>query len=169
MSKYQEKMNNLGYYIVKDQYNLPTQENIEQLEKQLGFELPSNYKDFLSFYGLSAFEEYVYFPFQESYPKDDKGLFSVFFGIYSDDSYDLIDNYYSYQGRMSSNLLPIANDPGGNIICMSINTDDKENIYFWDHEDEIVVEKGAKIDNSNLYLIANSFDEFINSLEIANL
>ena len=165
MSKYQEKMNSLGYYLVKDNYEIPTQEDLEQLERQLNFRFPSDYKDFLSFYGLSSFEEYVYFPFEENYPKDDVGLLNVFFGVNSNDVYDIIKNYDNYQRRISLDLLPIANDPGGNIICISV----KNNIgavYYWDHEDEIVVEKGEEIDNSNLYLIANSFDEFIKSLEI---
>jgi hypothetical protein len=165
MNKYQCIMNKFQYYFVIEKYHLPKQEEIILLEEQLKFNLPSDYKVFLLDYGLSAFEGYICFTFQENYTQDNKGLLDVFFGIYPNDVYDLIYNYNTYQGRIPSHLLPIANDPGGNIICISTSSDSLGSIYFWDHEEEVVVEQNEEIDTSNLYLVANSFDEFMNSLE----
>ncbi|WP_036477810.1 SMI1/KNR4 family protein [Myxosarcina sp. GI1] len=163
MNKYQEKMNSFHYYFVEDEYELPTQQDIKQLEEELNFQLPDDYKVFLANYSLTACDGYLLFPFKKNYPYDDKGVLSVFFGILSNDSYNLFNNYQNYQGRIKPDLLPIATDPGGNLIAISLSTGA---IYFWDREDEVVVEPGEEIDSSNLYLVADSFDEFMNSLEM---
>lgn len=168
MNKYQEKMNSLYFYFFEDNRDdFATIENIQQIERQLNLVLPNEYKNFLIDYGLSGFNKgYVYFPIYENCPGGDKGILDVFFGVYPDDPNDILDNYDCYNGRMSPDLFPIAGDPGGNIICMSLNKNNMGAIYFWSHDDEVIVEEGEEIDNSNLYLIANSFEEFINSLEL---
>jgi hypothetical protein len=59
-------------------------------------------------------------------------------------------------------FLPLAVDPGGNLICLVISGTNTGKVYFWDHEEE--VEEGQQPGYSNVYLIANSFNEFLNSL-----
>ena len=158
-NKYEEKMKQLGAYYVRDgdPGRLDPSE-IKSIEHQIGFRLPDDYAHFLADYGGYAFESYVEFPYLQSYPGGERGMFNVFFGIMPGSSYDLTGNLRTYQGRISSDLLPIGNDPGGNIICLSIVGDDRGAVYFWDHEEEAS-------EGSNAYLIARSFDEFINSLE----
>lgn len=62
---------------------------------------------------------------------------------------------------MPNSVFSIAHDPGGNLICIDIN-DDK--VYFWDHEKEVNYSCSDDNDRSNLYLIAESFNEFISIL-----
>jgi len=61
-------------------------------------------------------------------------------------------------------LLPIAPDPGGNLICLGIAGDVVDKVYFWDHERE-----GHPTDWSNIDLIADSFDAFFARLEAGAL
>jgi SMI1-KNR4 cell-wall len=56
-------------------------------------------------------------------------------------------------------LIPIAEDDGGNLICISCSDNDKGKIYFWNHEEENEDDLTA-----NLYFVSNSFNEFIDSL-----
>ncbi|WP_311520249.1 SMI1/KNR4 family protein [Paenibacillus albidus] len=53
----------------------------------------------------------------------------------------------------------IGNDPGGNVICLGINKEYYETIYFWDHEEEL-----NDLDMSNMYFLANSIYEFLDQL-----
>jgi hypothetical protein len=61
-------------------------------------------------------------------------------------------------------MFPISYDSFGNLILIAIKNADRGKIYFWDHEMEADPNQGEVPDYSNLTLIADSFDEFINSL-----
>lgn len=166
MNRYQTKIESLNYYhIWGDNTSINnTTEKIKIFEKLIENELPSGYKEFLLNYNCIAFEQYVVFPFLELYPRDEKSMIDIFFGLLSGDSYDLMENYNDYQGRMPSDFIPIASDPGGNILCISVSNSSKGRIFFWDHEDEEIFEDGS-CTNQNIYLVAESFDELIDSLE----
>jgi hypothetical protein len=166
MSKYEEKIKYLPFrYLDEGDHKQPTEQNIKQIEDQIGYTLPPNYLDFLINYGGIAFNSYVEFPYLEACPWGDKGMIDVFFGIL-DSTYDLIRNFKTYRGRVPFNFLPIASDPGGNIICLEINDNNKGRVYFWDKDQEEMVNIGEEPRYSNIYLIENSFDDFINSLEL---
>ena len=66
------------------------------------------------------------------------------------------------QVRMPEELVPIAHDPGGNQICIAVAGPKTGAVYFWDHEEEADDDETPGYDN--VYLIANSFNEFLNSL-----
>ncbi len=90
-----------------------------------------------------------------------------FLAIY-DGEYDNLKSYiqaYKIETkRLPSHILPIAHDPGGNLICISCKTNDEGCIYFWDHENEVDYSIQQNDDYSNLYFIANNFNEFIDNL-----
>ena len=50
---------------------------------------------------------------------------------------------------------------------MNLSKDKYGNVYFWDHEEELMYEDG-KITLNDLYIIAETFHEFVNSLEEEN-
>lgn len=166
MNKYLAKMESLSYYYVwgNNSSKNNTAEKIDFFEQLIGNKLPLNYKNFLLNYNCISFDEYVVFPFAETYPKGDVSMINVFFGFLPEDTYDLAKNYNNYRGRMPSDLIPIASDPGGNILCIAVSEDSNEKVFFWDHENEEVFENGS-CTNQNIYLVAKSFDEFIDSLE----
>lgn len=69
--------------------------------------------------------------------------------------------FHRYRGRMPSNLIPVAFDPGGNIICLACSGEDQGSVYFWDHESEALVVGHDQPYRENLRLISRSFDGFV--------
>jgi hypothetical protein len=75
-----------------------TKQDISAIENQINIILPTDYKNFLFYYGGFGFDEYVDFPFLEEYSKDERGLIDVFLGIQLQDNhktYELLKNYFS--------------------------------------------------------------------------
>ena len=44
------------------------------------------------------------------------------------------DRSQMYGGLVPERLLPIADDPGGNLICIVLSGPDRGALCFWDHE-----------------------------------
>ena len=166
-------MTSLHSYSLRKNNDTVSLQDIEQFENEIGMKLPNDYIKFITEFGLSTFgldeedEEdgckYVCFSI-ESYYKGGEGILDVFSGFVHHGAYSLLNSYLTYEQRLFPAYIPIAYDPGGNVICMSLNSDNYESIYFVDHEE---MEENR---NSKVYLIATSFADFINSLHtiIAN-
>src|SRR5688572_8145958 len=134
MNKYDEKMSSLcSYSLIKGSAIPVTAEVIQQIERKLGYDLPADYAEFLSTYGCHGPDGYALFQYVDIYPKGSQGILNVFFGVDPGSADDLLQNHEQYQGRIPSNLLPIADDPGGNIICICVQGENKGAVYFWDH------------------------------------
>lgn len=85
----------------------------------------------------------------------------AFFGFGS--HYDISEELETYAGRLPGRFFPVATDSGGNLICISVAGDDCAKVYFWDHDQE--AGRGEDPDAvDNITLIADGFDEFLNSL-----
>ncbi len=50
------------------------------------------------------------------------------------------------------------------MICLGIKGKRRGKVYFWDHEDEFDDNGEGRQDYGNVYLLANSLDEFLNKL-----
>ena len=68
-----------------------------------------------------------------------------------------------YRKRIPVEMIPVATDPGGNIITLGITSNLRGKVYLWDHEEE--VDEGEVPDYRNIYFVADSFQEFLNSLD----
>ena len=55
--------------------------------------------------------------------------------------------------------MPVALAAGGDLIVVNV---DSGRVYFWDHEREAGLDEVAG--NANMHLLADSFDEFMQSL-----
>lgn len=134
---------------------------IEALEQVWGVGLPTAYKEFLIKYNGGC-------PLSNCFSfknRPNEGSFvDGFFGIRKDPNNNLLMNIKLYEGRIPSNFLPIGDDPGGNLILLSVKGSDRGKIYFWDHDLEADPNLNEIPDYSNLTLIADSFDEFIKGL-----
>jgi cell wall assembly regulator SMI1 len=133
---------------------------IQQFERQLGKDLPSEYRAFLLTHNGGR-------PRPAEFPMtgdtlNPSGTIHWFFGINNSRHYDLRRNYRVYQDRIPTNFLPIAADPGGNLICLAVAGEDRGTVYFWDHDYEALEDEVANYEN--VYFIANSFTELLNSL-----
>lgn len=140
-------------------------QTLKEIERNIGNQLPSDYKDFLKGYGGCYLEskkttdeiEYdvCYKPIEKDPwmgQEDDTQLIESFYGLANDHN-SLQEAINTYSDRFPRNIIPIASSAGGNEISMDI---DNEKILFWDHE--------LSHPDKDFFLIANSFEEFILSL-----
>ncbi|MGH9762317.1 MAG: SMI1/KNR4 family protein, partial [Blastocatellia bacterium] len=97
----------------------PGDEALSTAVREIGHNLPGNYSELLQDWG-SWYTPlgYSYFGYRQPYPGGSRGILNVFFGLLPGDEYDLLVNYRRYKERIPPNLLPIADDPGGNLICL---------------------------------------------------
>jgi hypothetical protein len=170
---------------------LPVEEKeICALEKYLGVTLPEDYRDFVTSFGAAMFNECVEFQLLGAHPVYSvqssplpiphyaKGPFAAFYGANEDPFRPLAKALKTYEGRMPDTLIPIGDDGGGNQICLGIKGDERGKIYYWDHhnewdEDDYLEEHGesmpSELQFQNVYLIANSFEDFIVQLHTTNI
>lgn len=133
---------------------------IQAVEQRLGIVLPDAYKSHLLKHNGGIPKQRVF-----SFVEDGERTTSCidwFMAICDGEHNNFEKSYRRYRKRMPVNLTPIARDPGGNQICMSLGGDDAGSIYFWDHETE--ADDGEPVTYKNCYLIAKSFEEFIAGL-----
>ncbi len=64
-----------------------------------------------------------------------------------------------YGGVVPQHLLPIADDPGGNLICLVLNGSNRGAVCFWDHE-------RARSPDESITELAPDFDAFLRGLAV---
>lgn len=122
---------------------------VEEIQKKYDFDFPPDYVFYLQYYGNDYIKEDYLLKLKEPLKKilnQNSFELNAIFGLYNDVN-NLENQILFYQDMIPSNLFPIADLPGGNLVCMG-----KEDyqIYFWFH-DEI----------EDTYLVAQSFEDFI--------
>jgi cell wall assembly regulator SMI1 len=140
-------MRDLG---ISDSYNPLSRKIIKKVEKELGATFPDAYLNFLLTHNGGK-PKINLFPINGD-EFDENGIIQKFLGIKDGEYDDITHRLRVFQNSIPENLLPIAYDPGGNLICLSIQGSDRETVYFWDHED------------NKKYIIAASFEDFIELL-----
>lgn len=133
-----------------------SEEQLKTFERELGRPLPCQYRRFLLITngGRPQKEEFII----SSAECGD--ILNFFYGIGVGDDYGLMENWGVFEGRIADDLLPIAEDPFGNQICISLSSDDCGKMYFWDHEVEFTPDRA-------ITPLDRTFDEFIDSLSEA--
>lgn len=136
---------------------------IDAFERDLGRSIPPEYREFLFQHngGRPEPSEFAMAGLRKG--TTELGAVRCFLGIGTPEETENLDYVLGVFGdRMPSRIFPIARDPGGNFICISSEGADAGMVYFWDHERE--TDTGELPGDQNLYLIADSFDEFLNML-----
>ncbi|HEY5744451.1 MAG TPA: SMI1/KNR4 family protein [Chryseolinea sp.] len=139
---------------------------IEEVEEFVGLTFPVEYKEHLLKYNGGQCKP-NFFEFTENGKASNSNL-DWFLAIYEgkyDNLKEYIEIYKIEDKRMPVHMLPIAHDPGGNLICISCNGDDFGYVYFWDHENEVDYSLAIDRDYSNLHFISKSLPDFIDSLK----
>jgi hypothetical protein len=133
-------------------------EILDAFEQTLGYSLPQDYREFLRDYGCFGFFEGATFPLRDPLFGMQRASLEVFYGFPSTHSYHLWDAYQSTQGweAVPAEVLPIAEDAGANQVCICLAGKYIGKVFFWPRECS-----ENPNDYSNLYLIADSFDEFL--------
>lgn len=147
--------------IVIKRERAPLQESdLIQFELDFGVSLPESYRQFLLQHN-GGHPQPDAFPIQDN-PHDTHGLVHYFLCIQSGDVYHLPDWIKRYRNRIPASFIPIACDPGGNLICLGISGWDAGKVYFWEHEAEAPAGESPGFDN--MYFVAGNFLSFLTSL-----
>jgi cell wall assembly regulator SMI1 len=141
-----------------------TESELASVERELGVEFPRDYRRFLLEQngGRPVDDWMLDTPLSHSLggvePCD-------FFSLGRSGEYDMSWMLDSYGvDWLAAGLLPVAEDGGGNVICLSLRGDDYGAVYFWDHE------RGAHEDvpsRQSLTVVSESFEAFVNGLRLA--
>lgn len=134
---------------------------IADAEKKLGVKLPEMYREFLLTHNGGKPQASV-FKYEEE-GKSNRSMVDFFLCLKQGDVYDLIENTKRLKGRIPVELLPIAIDPFGNMVCLAVSGDKTGSVFFWDHEEEVGDDEVPGY--ANVYLIAKTFKEFLDGLQ----
>jgi hypothetical protein len=137
-----------------------TRKAVEKVSQRLRLPFPPLYVDFLVARngGVAVPQK---FPIRGC-KRDTHGYVQVFYRVE-----ELADQARTFRRRMPPGLLPIANDPGGNLICLACEGSGKRpgRVFFWEMEFEADTGEGETVGWRNLYHIADNFGAFLRALE----
>jgi len=152
----------IGFFETEPQLSF---NDIKEIENYVGLTFPDEYKIHLIKYnGGRCFPNVFKFIENDELAESNIEWFNAIYdGEYNNMKWS-IEVYKLDEKRMPKNILPIASDGLGNEICISCGGIDLGYVYFWDHEKEVDYDESDDSNYSNLYLIAKSFNEFIDGL-----
>lgn len=157
--KIENKLSQLGLTSI---YGYSPIREVEKIEETFGFILPNEYKEFLHKFGTLNFSdiEIVFYPANTN---NEEALTIVnFYGV-KGDNYNLKLIINRYNDRIPDDLIPIAECPGGDQLCIGIKNKAFDKIYYWDHNKEKMQVNTVEEMWEPVTLINNSFYEFIMS------
>lgn len=134
-----------------------TDEDIKKIEEKYTIKLPDDYKYYLRHYGNDYIkEEYRFTPPTELSEKNNQSQLEVdsIYGL-NDDENKIDDKIDFYKDMLPVDLIPIADLPGGDLICIGTKGDKQNKIYLWFHE----------MNGQNLFRLADSFESFVGGFQ----
>ncbi len=129
-----------------DDHRPAIEQDIMHFQMGLAAVLPEDYREFLLRYNGG-------YPNPAGFRGGDE-VINSFFG-FCQKHHCLLCNYYIHRTVLPNGIIPIANDPGGNLVCLVVSKPDRGKVLFWNHECG---------DSSGLSLLADSFTSFLDSL-----
>jgi cell wall assembly regulator SMI1 len=135
-----------------------TDSDLNDAEQEIGFPLPEDYREFLRDFG--GYRLWALFTSQNRPRSGEEHSAGNLFGLNIGYSCNLVELYKTdlVNKVISPELLPITGDEEGK-VCIFLDGPQKGTVHFWVSEELVV-----PYDFSNLYFVANSFDEFMRSL-----
>jgi len=135
--------------------------DLQEFEQRLGYLLPEEYKTFLLQYNGGT-------PIPNTYKivgwTEPCSLVNEFNGIIPDQYNDIEENIELLEGRLPNGFIPIADDPGGSSLLLSVDKDTYGKVYYWDHENE-PYDGGERLqDYPNIFFVADSFSDLLDQL-----
>lgn len=140
-----------------------SENDVLNLEKQIGQIIPLPYRNFLLIHNGGSPKKRNFKVRYDDGRNDMDVSLDWFLGINVSYGISIEWHVSEYQHRLPSELFPIATDPGGNLICISSSGEKIGAIYYWDHEEENEDEQPPTY--NNVYLLADTFDDFLNLLQ----
>ncbi|WP_404445886.1 SMI1/KNR4 family protein [Sutcliffiella horikoshii] len=152
MDKLKAKLEQIIDFDLREVNTIWNDEDIEKIEEKHNIQLPNDYKYYLKYYGNDYIkEDYRLTPSLKIKQIQNISQFEIdsLYGLNNDEN-NLEDKIRIYKEILPDTLIPIADLPGGDLICMG--EDDK--IYVWFHD----------MEGENIFLVSNSFKDFIFSI-----
>ncbi len=139
-------------------------EEVLRAENTIGESLPEDYKRFLLEHNGGR-PVPAGFPIRWNKPElargAEFGMVGDFYAIYEGKPVNLLEGFRSHGTRIPKGAIAIARDPGGNLILLGLSGEHRGKVFFWLHDMDPEYDETAF---ENLGVIANSFDEFLQSL-----
>lgn len=154
---------------IKNTENQINEKHIKSFEKLIGNSLPRDYVSWLMLYnGGAPVIENTFELIDTLHINDNYESIKYFYALRDGTTNSLEVVYKDLINRIPKELISIADDPCGNQICLGIKGKHFNKVYFWDHENE-AMEANQEPWWDNVYLIANTFADFINKLFYAEV
>lgn len=74
---------------------------------------------------------------------------------------DMLNNRPGSMEFLNPDMIPIADVPGGDFLCICINGDTAGSIYHWCHDGDVLEPSSY----DRMYLVEHSFEAFVKSIE----
>ena len=133
-----------------------SKDEIKKFEQIIEYKLPEDYTQFLLKYngGIPKKTDFDY----EGIDGEESSVVQLFLSLGDQHSENIKQdyNYYLGEGRILEGIVPIAYDPFGNLICLSLVEETYNQIWFWDHE--------LEEEENNLFFVTKTFNDFIKIL-----
>ncbi len=143
-----------------------SKDRIEEFEQRHQIKLPADYVQFLLQHNGGRPELPVFSITNDPRLGSTGGIVHFFYGLGTDvNLIDIEDAIEDYVSRVPSDLLPIADDVGGNAICIGISGERRGQIFFWDHSEEEEPDEQGNFTYYNVAFVAPSFSDFIADLK----
>ncbi|UTE73384.1 SMI1/KNR4 family protein [Rossellomorea marisflavi] len=135
MRRFQEIDDKLRLLGMTSKYELNPIDSIKGANL-LPFSLPLDYKDFLIKYSPLNYDAAIHLIPSLSKNTFDEPLSLINFYGFSPGTSNLLTVMKRYRDRIPGELIPIAECPGGDQICIGTGNEVFGKIYYWDHDKE---------------------------------
>lgn len=135
------------------------QKLVDKIENIVGATFPKEYIRFLRKYNGGLPEANVV-----TSEKTLDFILTSFYGTDLEPVNDIYSRFKTFEGRVPNGCVPIASDAGGNLVVLNLSNSKYGYVFFWDHEEELMYED-AGMNLDDLFLIAPSFNEFLNMIK----
>lgn len=139
-----------------------TSEQLQKTEKTIGLQLPDEYRRFVLLYNGGCPKPGGFRFICQATGSWEESLVAWFLAIYEGEAENFLKFFNDYQGRIPADTIAIARDPGGNLILLGTVGKQRGKIFFWQQDFE--TDEDDVADYSNVCWVADSFNDFINSL-----
>lgn len=144
--------NMLENIIWKESNGKVSEQEIKSVEMKLKIKFPKNYVDIVS-------QNDGGYPFPNRFKvKENEEIINNLLSFKVDEDSNIMDVFEDVSDRLIEGVVPIAEDPFGNLICFDFRLDKEATIVFWNHEKE-EVDVESVITN-----ICDSFTDLLNML-----
>lgn len=152
MEKLKAKLEQIIDFDLRDTNTIWNDDEIKKIEEKHNINFPNDYFYYLKYFGNDYIkEDFRLIPSLEFQKLKKQSQFEIdsLYGLNNDEN-NLEDKIFSYKEILPDNMIPIADLPGGDLICIG----DGDKVYVWFHE----------MEGENIFLVSNSFKDFIFSI-----